>query len=83
MASEQLLQFNEQFPDSLYREIHAQYTGPTKGMYETRRLISIVMKYSERRIRPVNPKTLENILASRFVVAVECDIDNLYGCRTK
>lgn len=28
MASEQLLQFNEQFPNSKYREIHAQYTGP-------------------------------------------------------
>lgn len=28
MASEQLLQFNEQFPNSVYREIHAQYTGP-------------------------------------------------------
>lgn len=28
MASEKLLQFNEQFPNSLYREIHAQYTGP-------------------------------------------------------
>ena len=31
MASEQLLKFNEQFPDSLYREIHAQYTGPMKS----------------------------------------------------
>lgn len=28
MASEQLLKFNEQFPNSVYREIHAQYTGP-------------------------------------------------------
>lgn len=28
MASEQLIKFNEQFPNSLYREIHAQYTGP-------------------------------------------------------
>ena len=28
MASEQLLQFNEQFPNSTYREIHAQYTNP-------------------------------------------------------
>lgn len=28
MASEQLLKFNEQFPNSQYREIHAQYTGP-------------------------------------------------------
>ena len=31
MASEQLLKFNEQFPDSLYREIHAQYIGPMKS----------------------------------------------------
>ena len=31
MASEQLLQFNEQFPNSVYREIHAQYTGPMKS----------------------------------------------------
>lgn len=30
MASEELIKFNEQFPDSLYREIHAQYTGPMK-----------------------------------------------------
>lgn len=28
MASEQLLEFDKQFPDSKYREIHAQYTGP-------------------------------------------------------
>lgn len=29
MASENLIKFNEEFPDSKYREIHAQYTGPT------------------------------------------------------
>ena len=28
MASKELLEFNEQFPNSKYREIHAQYTGP-------------------------------------------------------
>ena len=28
MASEQLLEFDKQFPASKYREIHAQYTGP-------------------------------------------------------
>lgn len=28
MASENLIKFNEEFPNSKYREIHAQYTGP-------------------------------------------------------
>lgn len=28
MASDELLKFNEQFPNSKYREIHAQYVGP-------------------------------------------------------
>ena len=28
MASDKLLEFNQCFPDSKYREIHAQYTGP-------------------------------------------------------
>lgn len=35
MASEQLLQFNEQFPNSAYREIHAQYTGPMNSAEDT------------------------------------------------
>lgn len=28
MASDKLIQFNDEFPNSTYREIHAQYTGP-------------------------------------------------------
>ena len=37
MASEQLLKFNEQFPNSMYREIHAQYTGPMKNDEDTKK----------------------------------------------
>ena len=28
MASEELIKFDKEFPNSKYREIHAQYTGP-------------------------------------------------------
>lgn len=35
MASEQLIQFNEQFPNSVYREIQAQYTGPMNTAEDT------------------------------------------------
>lgn len=50
MASKELLEFNEQFPNSTYREIYAQYTGPITTPEEKERY--------QKSKAPINAKIL-------------------------
>jgi putative DNA primase/helicase len=82
MASNELLIFNEQFPNSKYREIHAQYTGPVTTPEEKE-------KY-QRSKAPINTKILSFdeikntnnrvgwIVPSEYIVI---DIDNKQNAR--
>ena len=82
MASKELLEFNEQFPNSKYREIYAQYTGPITNQEEKE-------KY-QRSKAPINAKILSFdeikntsnrvgwIVPSDYIVI---DIDNKQNAR--
>lgn len=50
MASNELLEFNNQFPNSTYREVHAQYTGPMETKEDKE-------KYQKSKA-PINAKIL-------------------------
>lgn len=50
MASNELLEFNNQFPGSTYREVHAQYTGPMETKEDKE-------KYQKSKA-PINAKIL-------------------------
>ena len=82
MASKELLEFNEQFPQSTYREIYAQYTGPITTPEEKE-------KY-QRSKAPINAKILsfEEIKDTRNRVGwivpadyIVIDIDNKQNAR--